>query len=213
MKPKAIMSRVSFFTPKLCGRATALVLLSMLAACATEPERPVVVAPPPPPPPVVEPSVKLPISQSARGVEVTLPDTVLFDSGKAELKEALAAPYLDRLAGLLKRNDTQSLLVEGHTDSQGAPAINQKLSEARAAAVANALVRRGIPASRVEQKGLAASRPVAPNDVDAGRRLNRRSEIVILGETLESFTRGEPANSFEDAAARVKAALEAGGRK
>jgi outer membrane protein OmpA-like peptidoglycan-associated protein len=199
------------FAP-LCSRAAALATLSLLAACATEPERPAIVAPVAAPV-AAEPSVKLPIVQSARGVEVTLPDSVLFDSGKAELKEALAAPYLDRLAELLKRGADKLLLVEGHTDSQGALSINQKLSEQRAGAVADALVRRGVAVARMERKGFAASRPVAPNDVEAGRRLNRRSEIIILGETIENFTRGEPANSFEDAAARVKAALEAGGKK
>lgn len=211
MHQNTIMYRFNAQSAPRCALAF-LLSTSLLAGCATEP-------PAAPPPPVIvatpapQPAVTLPIKQGARGVEITLPDSVLFDSGKAELKNDLAAPYLDRLAGLLKTKTEKSVSVEGHTDSQGAVAINQKLSEQRAAAVAAALESRGISAARIERKGFAASSPVAPNDVEAGRRLNRRAEIVILGETVENITRGEPANSFEDAVARVKAALEAGPKK
>jgi outer membrane protein OmpA-like peptidoglycan-associated protein len=193
----------------------ALLVSAVLLGCATAPPPPpTVVAPPPPPPaPMVKPAVVLPISQLDRGVQIVLPDTVLFESGKAALNLSASAPYLDRLAVLLTTKTAKQIAVEGHTDSVGAPALNQKLSEQRADAVANALISRGVPTARVSKRGMSFSQPAAPNDVEAGRRLNRRTEIIILDETVASLTQGEAANSFEDAAARVKAALEAGAGK
>ena len=192
-------------------RLLAPLLLAALVGCASTP-------PPPPPPapepaPVAKPSVVLPIAQLDRGVQIVLPDTVLFQSGKAELNIIAAAPYLDRIAVLLTTKTEKLIAVEGHTDSQGAAALNQKLSDQRADAVAGALIARGIPAARVSKRGLSFSQPAAPNDVEAGRRLNRRTELIVIDETVANITKGEPANSFEDAAARVKAALEAGAGK
>jgi outer membrane protein OmpA-like peptidoglycan-associated protein len=181
----------------------------LLTGCTTT-----AVAPPTAPPAAaVSPTVVLPIAQTPRGVEFTLPDSVLFASGRSDMNNSLAAPYLDRIATLLKTKSDKRVLVEGHTDATGAVELNQRLSKERAAAVANALSERGVPRERIDQAGLAATRPVAPNDVESGRRLNRRSEVVLLGETIEAITRGEPQNSFEDAAARVRAALEQGAKK
>lgn len=204
------MHHFTTLTIRSCRRLAPL-LLAALVGCASTP-------PPPPPPapepaPVAKPSVVLPIAQLDRGVQIVLPDTVLFQSGKAELNIIAAAPYLDRIAVLLTTKTEKLIAVEGHTDSQGAAALNQKLSDQRADAVAGALIARGIPAARVSKRGLSFSQPAAPNDVEAGRRLNRRTELIVIDETVANITKGEPANSFEDAAARVKAALEAGAGK
>ena len=142
-------------------------------------------------------------------MQIVLPDNVLFQSGKAELNESESAAYLDRIAVLLTTKTVKRIAVEGHTDNVGSAALNQRLSEQRADAVANALITRAVPSERISRRGLSFTQPVAPNDVDAGRRLNRRTELIVLDETVENITRGEPANAFEDAAARVKAALEA----
>lgn len=182
--------------------------LAALAGCASTPPPPA-----PAPVPVAKPSVVLPISQLDRGVQIVLPDTVLFDSGKAELNTTAAAPYLDRIAVLLTTKTQKQIAVEGHTDNVGAATLNQKLSEQRADAVAAALISRGVPAARVSKRGLSFTQPTAPNDVEAGRRLNRRTELIVIDETVANITKDEPANSFEDAAARVKAALEAGAGK
>lgn len=185
-------------------------LFLLLSGCAAIP------APQPAPPPVAAtsaPSVVLPIAQTARGVEFTLPDSVLFATGRSDLNDALAKPYLDRIATLVTTKSEKRVLVEGHTDSTGTAELNLRLSRERAAAVVKALTDRGVPAARIDQNALAATRPIAPNDVEAGRRLNRRSEVVLLGETMDVVTRGEPQNSFEDAAARVRAALDQGAKK
>ena len=176
--------------------------LLQLAGCAS--------APPPPPAPVAtRPAVVLPIAQLDRGVLIVLPDSVLFESGKSDLNATESGPYLDRIAVLLNTKTVKKIAIEGHTDSVGNATSNQRLSEQRADAVANALIARAVPTDRLSRRGLSFTQPAAPNDVDAGRRLNRRTEVIVLDETVENITRGEPANAFEDAAARVKAALEA----
>jgi outer membrane protein OmpA-like peptidoglycan-associated protein len=169
--------------------------------------------PPPPPHPPSAPALIIPINQSSRGVELILPDQVLFQVGKADLSVALSAPYLDRMAQLILTKSSKQVLVEGHTDSTGSVALNQKLSDERAKVIFEALVARKVPAERMSAVGLAAKRPVAPNDVDAGRRLNRRTEIILLEETTENLMRGEPANSFEEAASRIKRLLDEGAKK
>jgi outer membrane protein OmpA-like peptidoglycan-associated protein len=167
----------------------------------------------PPPPAPSAPALIIPINQSPRGVELILPDQVLFQVGKADLSVALSAPYLDRMAQLILTKSSKQVLVEGHTDSTGSAALNQKLSDERAKVIFEALVARKVPAERMSAVGVAAKRPVAPNDVDAGRRLNRRTEIILLEETTENLMRGEPANSFEQAAARIKRLLDEGVKK
>ena len=191
---------------------TAMLISGLLLGCASTPPEPIK-APPVAVAPVARPAVVLPIAQLDRGVQIVLPDTVLFESGKAVLNEGASAPYLDRIAVLLNTKTTKMVAVEGHTDNVGAAPLNQKLSELRADAVAAALISRGVPAVRVSKRGFSFSQPAAPNDVEAGRRLNRRTELIVIDETVANLTQGEPANSFEDAAARVKAALEAGAGK
>lgn len=196
--------------PRRCTRWLAPLFLLALTGCASAPPP----APPAPAPaPVAKPTVVLPIAQLDRGVQIVLPDTVLFESGKAILNVGASAPYLDRIAMLLTTKTAKQIAVEGHTDNVGNAAGNQKLSEQRSDAVASALIARGVPETRLTKRGLSFSQPTAPNDVEAGRRLNRRTELIVIDETVANIIQGEPANSFEDAAARVKAALEAGAGK
>ncbi len=182
-----------------------IALASSLAGCSSAPPT----APAAPAPVAARPQVVLPIAQLDRGVQIVLPDTVLFETGKANLKEAESGAYLDRIAALLLGKTQKRVAVEGHTDNVGAAALNQRLSEQRADAVAAALIARGVPEVRLSRRGFSFTQPAAPNDVEAGRRLNRRTELIVIDEKVEAITQGEPANSFEDAAARVKAALEA----
>lgn len=81
---------------------------------------------------------------------------------------------------VLKANPDVRIRVDGHTDSDGAAAYNQGLSERRAAAVKARLVAAGIAADRLEVKGFGESNPVVPNDSSANKRQNRRVELTIL---------------------------------
>lgn len=166
---------------------------------------PVVAKPPP--------KVVIAVNQSARGVELILPNQVLFEVGKATLNTSASSPYLDRMAEIILTKTDKPVLVEGHTDAQGNAQLNQQLSNQRAKVIFDALTSRNVPAARMSSKGEAAKRPVAPNDLDAGRRLNRRSEVVILEETVANLMRGEPSNSFEQAADVIKRELEAGAKR
>ena len=69
--------------------------------------------------------------------------------------------------------------IEGHTDSQGSKAYNEKLSRERAASVMNYLTTKGIDASRLTSEGYGELRPIATNRTAAGRQLNRRVAIVL----------------------------------
>jgi outer membrane protein OmpA-like peptidoglycan-associated protein len=98
--------------------------------------------------------------------------------------ESIAA--LDRAAVLLKRS-TRPIMVEGHTDNVGPLDYNQMLSTARANAVADALVARGVPAARIKTRGIAFAEPIASNATPEGRALNRRVEILVKTETEETL--------------------------
>jgi outer membrane protein OmpA-like peptidoglycan-associated protein len=76
--------------------------------------------------------------------------------------------------------------IEGHTDSTGSDELNQKLSTERAAAVQTYLLNQGVAETAVSARGLGKDSPIASNDTAAGRRQNRRVEIVVSGETLGS---------------------------
>ena len=110
----------------------------------------------------------------------TVLNNIFFDYDKATLRnESLAE--LDRLVSLLKNSSTLKIQISGHTDNKGSAEYNQNLSENRAKAVVDYLISKGIDKSRLEYKGYGFSRPVAPNDTDTGRQLNRRTEFEILG--------------------------------
>lgn len=114
---------------------------------------------------------------SERGFIVTLPG-LFFDSGKSVLKPG-ARNTLTKIAEQLKMNPDARIEIEGHTDSVGSEAMNQALSEKRAAAVRDYLASRGVPSGRVTMAGLGESTPVASNETAAGRQQNRRVELVI----------------------------------
>ncbi|MDM8552992.1 OmpA family protein [Desulfobacterales bacterium HSG2] len=115
--------------------------------------------------------------RSERGMVLIWGDG-LFASGKAELM-ADAGHQIDRLADFLNRNPDRNVLIEGHTDSTGSDSSNLSLSQHRADAVRAALIKRGVQASRITAKGYGETHPIADNKTEAGRRQNRRVEIII----------------------------------
>ena len=88
-------------------------------------------------------------------------------------------PELERLTVFLQNNPKLEVEIQGHTDNTGTPEKNQVLSENRAKSVVNYLVEKGISSSRLEFKGYGADIPVASNETEAGRKLNRRTTIKI----------------------------------
>lgn len=119
------------------------------------------------------------VKQESRGMVITLSGGVLFASSKADLLPA-AQLKLNTVAEALTRQDPDSkMVVEGHTDSQGAASYNQELSQRRAQTVRDYLVSRGVAADRVTSQGFGSSRSVADNGSAEGRANNRRVEIVV----------------------------------
>jgi outer membrane protein OmpA-like peptidoglycan-associated protein len=103
---------------------------------------------------------------------------ILFDTGKAEIKPE-SAQAIGEVAKLLKAEPGLKLFVVGHTDTVGAPDANLRLSQERAEAVLQALVKtHGIAAARLKAFGNGPFSPVASNDAEPGRAKNRRVELV-----------------------------------
>lgn len=115
----------------------------------------------------------------AAGKRVTLP-ALYFAQGQASLLPAVQAS-LDTLAQDLATYPTLRLQVQGHTDNQGDPAINQRLSQQRAAAVCTYLVAHGVAGSRLRPVGYGGARPVADNTQPSQRPRNRRVVLQPLG--------------------------------
>jgi OOP family OmpA-OmpF porin len=129
------------------------------------------VAPAPPPPPPAEPKRIV-----LRGIN--------FDFDRANIKSEFE-PVLDEAARILQDNPNVKVTIEGHTDSIGTEAYNQRLSERRANAVKRYLVSKGVAADRLDTVGKGESEPVAPNrtpegrDNPEGRAMNRRAELKV----------------------------------
>jgi outer membrane protein OmpA-like peptidoglycan-associated protein len=104
---------------------------------------------------------------------------VLFKTAKADLLPQ-SYPNLDKLFEVLKKNETLSIQLNGHTDDQGSEEDNLSLSEDRAKAVAQYLIDKGISEQRLTSQGFGESNPIASNEEEKGRKLNRRVEFVIL---------------------------------
>jgi photosystem I P700 chlorophyll a apoprotein A2 len=129
-----------------------------------------------------------------KGIEVALPDTVLFDFGSAALRRD-AREQLSLIAGLAASHPEAAVTIGGHADAVGESADNQALSEDRASAVAAALQTLGVDGDRMTATGFGESRPVAPNanpdgsDNPEGRQRNRRVEVLVVGADLHQPTR------------------------
>jgi OmpA-OmpF porin, OOP family len=103
---------------------------------------------------------------------------IRFESGKADIA-ADSAGLLDRLIETALRCPNANIEVAGHTDADGEEAANQALSEKRAQAVADYLVKAGLPANRFTPVGYGSTRPIAGNDTEQGKAQNRRIDFVV----------------------------------
>jgi len=125
--------------------------------------------PPPPPPAPPPPPVKKRIV--LRGVN--------FDFDKSTIRPD-AEDILSEAARILREEPEIRVSVDGHTDARGTDQYNQRLSERRADAVRDRLIRLGVGGSRLEAQGYGEERPVASNDSEEGRAQNRRVELNII---------------------------------
>jgi OOP family OmpA-OmpF porin len=107
--------------------------------------------------------------------------TILFDTGKATIKER-SEEVLKNVVAILEEYSYARFSIDGHTDSVGSDTLNQKLSEERAYSVMNYLIENGVASSRLEAAGYGESRPLADNGTASGRKTNRRVEINLIRE-------------------------------
>src|ERR1700733_4978102 len=133
---------------------------------------------------------------TARGLIVSMPD-VLFDFNKYTLKPE-ARERLARISGIVLAYPDLKLKIEGYTDSIGSDEYNQTLSDKRAEAVRDYLVSSGVSMNNVAAQGLGKADPIADNSTAAGRKLNRRVEMIVSGDVIGSqLTPGTPGSNVQ----------------
>jgi outer membrane protein OmpA-like peptidoglycan-associated protein len=106
-------------------------------------------------------------------------NNIFFDFDKSTLRPE-STSELERLIKLMKDIPTLVIEISGHTDNKGSAEYNKKLSESRAISVVNYLVSKGVANNRLKYMGYGFEQPIATNDTDEGRQLNRRTEFKII---------------------------------
>ncbi|MCE4371021.1 OmpA family protein [Xanthomonas hortorum] len=119
------------------------------------------------------------VQRQGDNITLNLPDGITFDFGKSALKPQFYTA-LNGVASTLREYNQTMVEVVGHTDSVGSDAVNQRLSEERAGAVAQYLTAQGVQRERMETMGAGKRYPIADNNTDAGRAQNRRVEIRLI---------------------------------
>lgn len=109
---------------------------------------------------------------------------ILFDVAKATIKPE-SFNTINRIASFMKEHPDLVFRIEGHTDSDGDDQLNMKLSQDRANAIRQALIKFGIRENRLQAKGYGETKPIATNVTVAGKAQNRRVEFISLSGTLD----------------------------
>ena len=126
------------------------------------------------------------VTRVGEGITVTFPDGLLFAFDSDDIGVGARDDLAKFAASLAKYPRTNTMIV-GHTDSKGTSDYNFGLSERRANSAANFLSQQGIDRTRLGTAGRGATEPIATNETDAGRQLNRRVEVAIFAD--EAFRR------------------------
>lgn len=121
-------------------------------------------------------------TDTQRGLVVNMAD-VLFETGKYALSTD-AQLKLAKLSGIIQAHPGLNLAIEGYTDTTGTPDFNMKLSQQRADAVREFLISQGLTADTISSQGMGQANPIADNSTAAGRKQNRRVEIIVSGEVI-----------------------------
>jgi outer membrane protein OmpA-like peptidoglycan-associated protein len=111
-------------------------------------------------------------------IKVTMTSQTAFDSGSSTIKPGFA-PTMDKLANVVSQYGKTTVTVVGHTDSDGSADYNQQLSQRRAQAVVSYFESKNVNSQRLAAVGKGESEPIADNKTDAGRRANRRVELLV----------------------------------
>ena len=126
------------------------------------------------------------VEREGNEINLKLPSGISFDFNSAAVKPEFR-PALDQVAQTLASYQSTFVDISGHTDAIGSDAVNQRLSEQRARAVADYLGYQGVNAARVATRGFGKTYPIASNDTDQGRAENRRVEIKLSPVTQQDY--------------------------
>lgn len=160
--------------------------------------------PPPPPPPAATPApttepapAPAPTGQSTavvKGDSVSIPGNIVFDTGKATLKQGAGSEVvLDQLKLFLDQNkQVTKLRIEGHTDNVGNDADNLTLSGQRALTIKKYLVDKGVARERLIAAGFGETKPIADNSTEEGKAQNRRTEFKIAELNGKAYLGQDP---------------------
>ncbi|HON95393.1 MAG TPA: OmpA family protein, partial [Deltaproteobacteria bacterium] len=118
------------------------------------------------------------VTRQGDNLILNMPGNITFATNSADINAGFF-DVLNSVVLVLKEFDKTLIDVYGHTDSVGADAYNQTLSERRAASVGQYLIGQGVDGRRVYTQGFGETSPVASNDTDAGRQQNRRVELQL----------------------------------
>lgn len=140
------------------------------------------------------------VVQTPRGIMLKISERLLFDVGEYRLKPE-SKDVIQKISDIIRYKTDSDVLVEGHTDSTGNDTLNYNLSVNRAKSVKAELLEYQVPESRIKIKGYGSKNPVADNATASGRRLNRRTEIYLLGEKNKEVV---SENLFSDALVKLK---------
>ena len=127
------------------------------------------------------------VQRVGEGIVVTFPEGLLFAFDSDNLGSS-ARGNLERFASSLQKYPNTRALIVGHTDAVGSGSYNMDLSERRALSAARFIATAGVDRARVGTTGRGETEPIATNDSDDGRRLNRRIEIAIYAKSANSNT-------------------------
>lgn len=119
------------------------------------------------------------VTRDGDNLILNMPNNITFAVNQSTLKPDFVE-VLDSVAEVLKEYKSTMIEVAGHTDSTGTDSYNQMLSQSRAQAVSDELVKFGVQAVRIDTVGYGEARPLASNDTETGRQQNRRVELTLL---------------------------------
>lgn len=123
-------------------------------------------------------NIDIPLEPIEANAKVVLKN-VFFDTKKTDLKPE-SISELDNVVRLMNENPNMKVQINGYTDNIGTPSDNLKLSNGRALSVINYLIAKGVKKERLSYKGFGETKPVATNETEAGRAMNRRTELRVV---------------------------------
>ncbi len=118
------------------------------------------------------------VQRVEEGIAVSFDSGILFDFDSSTLRQE-GNNNLRKLVSIINRDDDTTLMIVGHTDSRGDEDYNMRLSERRAQSASGYMIAQGLSSSRIQIVGRGEMEPLAENETDAGRQLNRRVEVAI----------------------------------